>query len=104
MTKPSVEEGRVVVSMAGHDKGRAFVVIGWADEIHALIADGETRRVEAPKKKKIKHLRAKPESFPNILEKMNGEKRALDSEIRKRLSALPYGKQANASGECNEEA
>lgn len=48
----------VVVSLKGHDKGRLFAVIGFAGEGYALIADGKVRRLEKPKKKKLKHLRA----------------------------------------------
>lgn len=48
----------VVVSLRGHDKGGIFAVIGFADEWHALIADGKNRKREKPKKKKLKHLRA----------------------------------------------
>lgn len=101
--KPPVETGRVVVSMAGRDKGRLFLVIGWADDEHALIVDGDVRRMEKPKKKKVKHLRGKPECFPNILEKLNREKRELDSEIRNCLGALKDGAPAE-SGQRDEEA
>ena len=48
----------VAVSLRGHDKGGIFVVIGFADENHALIADGKIRKREKPKKKKLKHLMA----------------------------------------------
>ncbi len=48
--------GTVVESVAGHDKGVLFAVIGFADEAHALIADGKVRRLEKPKKKKLRHL------------------------------------------------
>jgi Ribosomal protein L14E/L6E/L27E len=48
--------GSVVESAAGHDKGVLFAVIGFADEKHALIADGKVRRLEKPKKKKLRHL------------------------------------------------
>jgi len=47
--------GQVVFSKAGHDKGRAFVIIS-ADNGFAMISDGETRLIEKPKKKKLKHL------------------------------------------------
>lgn len=48
--------GTVVQSVAGHDKGAFFAVIGFADEAHALIADGKIRKLEKPKKKKLRHL------------------------------------------------
>lgn len=48
--------GMIVRSVAGHDKGR-FLVITAADDDFAFIADGKERRLEAPKKKRLKHLR-----------------------------------------------
>lgn len=50
--------GHLVVSLAGRDKGCVCAVIGNADdEGYVLIADGRIRKVETPKKKKLKHLK-----------------------------------------------
>jgi large subunit ribosomal protein L14e len=56
MTQVPIAVGRVVRSKAGRDKGRFFLVVGVADEEHLLIADGDLRKLEKPKKKKLKHL------------------------------------------------
>ena len=45
--------GQIVVSKAGRDAGRAFVIVGVADDAHVLIADGQLRGLSRPKKKKI---------------------------------------------------
>lgn len=50
--------GTVVRSAAGHDKGGLFVVLDAIDDAFVWIADGKTRTVEKPKKKKRRHLRA----------------------------------------------
>ena len=80
--------GRVVLSKQGHDKGRWFVVAGILDEKHVLIADGQTRKLEKPKKKQCKHLRAKPMQLHEIAAKLLEGKAVLDSEIRKALKAF----------------
>ena len=49
--------GRVVISSAGHDKGRFMLVVG-ADGDRILVADGKERKLEHPKKKNIRHVRA----------------------------------------------
>lgn len=50
--------GHLVVSLAGRDKGIVCAVVGKSeDEGYVLIADGRIRKVEHPKKKKLKHLR-----------------------------------------------
>ena len=47
--------GTVVSSKAGHDKGRFFAVTEIQGDI-ALIADGSSRTLSGPKKKKLIHL------------------------------------------------
>lgn len=47
----------VVLSLRGHDAGGVFAVVGFADGAHALVADGKRRKIEKPKKKKLRHLR-----------------------------------------------
>ena len=47
--------GQLVVSLAGRDKGCVCAVVGKSeDEGYVLIADGRIRKVETPKKKKLK--------------------------------------------------
>ncbi len=48
--------GRIALSKAGRDKGGRFAVIGRADDAHVWIADGETRKIARPKRKKLMHL------------------------------------------------
>lgn len=48
--------GDAVMSLAGRDKGRPMAVIATVDGKYALVCDGRKRRLEAPKRKKIRHL------------------------------------------------
>lgn len=48
----------VVLSLAGHDKGKLFAILEVENENFVLIADGRHRKIQKPKKKKIKHLKA----------------------------------------------
>ena len=50
--------GSIVTSLCGRDKGRNFVVIEIIDADYVYIADGRLRRVESPKRKKVKHISA----------------------------------------------
>ncbi|MEG0308292.1 MAG: KOW domain-containing RNA-binding protein [Clostridium sp.] len=54
--------GKVVHSKSGRDKGKSFIIIGIIDAEYVYISDGDLRKIEKPKKKKIKHL-----VFTNIL-------------------------------------
>lgn len=48
--------GRVAYSKAGRDFKRPFVIVGILNEQYVSIVDGGLRKVEKPKKKKMKHL------------------------------------------------
>ena len=86
MERLTMIPGRVVLSTQGRDEGRYFVVLEVIDENFVLMADGLTRKVDHPKKKKVKHLRPKP-----ILVEVDGaklpNKHLLDSDLRNALSA-----------------
>ena len=50
-----VTRGSLVYSRAGRDKGALFLVLD-AEGEYVYLSDGDTRRVENPKKKKLKHI------------------------------------------------
>ena len=50
-----IKQGSIVKSMAGHDSGRFYVVVKLEGGF-AYIADGKVRKLESPKKKRLKHL------------------------------------------------
>ena len=85
-----MEVGRVVLSRAGRDQGHLFVIVDVIDENYVAIANGCQRKVDNPKKKKIKHLVAKPELLEEIREKIFAKKRIFDSEVRNKLDAIGY--------------
>ena len=80
------EQGRVVLSLQGRDKGRCFIVLSALDDEFVLMADGDLRKVQRPKRKKKKHLHVKPAFFPEIAEKLQAGAPVLDSELRKALA------------------
>jgi ribosomal protein L14E/L6E/L27E len=48
-------KGMLVYSKAGRDKGKLFLVLARENDF-VYLADGDTRRVTKPKKKKLKHV------------------------------------------------
>lgn len=54
--KLSVGRGALVKSLAGHDRGGIFAVVSLEGD-YVFLADGATRRVDSPKKKKLRHIR-----------------------------------------------
>jgi len=57
-----IKAGSVVLSSAGHDKGRFMLVVG-ADGGRVLLADGKERKLASPKKKNIRHIRGTQSSM-----------------------------------------
>jgi len=77
--------GLVVRSKAGRDKGNRFVVLMHENE-YAYVADGELRRVERPKKKKLRHLQLTGYVCESVLNKINAGEAVENHEVRKALA------------------
>ncbi len=56
ITAKELSIGQYVRSKAGRDADRIFIIVGIVDDQYVLIADGDLRKVENPKRKKAKHL------------------------------------------------
>ena len=58
--------GEFARSKAGHDKGRLYIIIE-EDEQFAYLSDGDLRKLDCLKKKKLKHIQSihhkKPEAY-----------------------------------------
>lgn len=51
----NIEKGQIVISKAGHDSGRFFIVTDVSDG-YVFLSDGKERKLENPKKKNQKHI------------------------------------------------
>ncbi|MGB9840453.1 RNA-binding protein [Thermovenabulum sp.] len=85
---PEVELGQLVISKAGRDKGRPMIVVKIIDKEYVLVADGELRRIEKPKKKKLKHLQLTGKKDGFIYEKLINNRKVYNEEIRRALEEL----------------
>ncbi len=83
-----VYPGLIVKSTAGRDKDKFFVVLGIIDDIYCLIADGRTRKVDMPKKKKIKHLVFLDACSEGIKDKIETAQTVTNSMVRKELKSF----------------
>ena len=77
--------GRVVRSKAGRDEGRLFIVLSLDGEEFAYIADGDLRKVEKPKRKRVKHLYVTEELISSLQSKLLTGAAVENHEIRKSL-------------------
>ena len=79
--------GDLVISKSGRDRGRNFMVVELIDENYVSISDGSLRKLEKPKKKKIKHLEYLGKADERILSKLEENKKITNSDLRKMLKS-----------------
>ena len=75
----------IVKSTAGRDKGKFFFVLG-TEEDFLLLADGKTRKLESPKRKKRKHTAFQAHSDCRVAEKIRSGEKFTNSELRRTLA------------------
>lgn len=80
----SLVVGSIVEVLAGREKGELFVVIQNIDNDNVYLSNGNNRKIDKPKKKKVKHLRLLDFS-ENLAKRINEKENVLDSDIRKIL-------------------
>ena len=85
---PQLMLGQLAKSIAGRDKGRFMVVIDIINENYVYVVDGDLRRVENPKKKKIKHLYLLNKKIDFIADKLKRKRKIYNEEIKKALKEL----------------
>lgn len=77
--------GSIVCSKAGRDKGNFFVVVS-VEDAYAYLCDGDIRKFDKPKKKKMKHLALTNEICGAIKEKLNSSGKVSNAELRRALA------------------
>lgn len=76
----------IVFSHAGHDRGRAYIVLK-TDDDRLCVVDGKVRKLLNPKIKSPKHLKLGKQGNPELAEAIcNGT--ATDKLIRKELAVF----------------
>lgn len=79
--------GSVVRSLAGHDKGDYFIVLSVVGDC-AYIADGKLRKVESPKRKKLKHIQTSSKIATDLKQRLDNNQTVENFEVRKALAEL----------------
>ncbi|GGJ00914.1 hypothetical protein GCM10010885_07640 [Alicyclobacillus cellulosilyticus] len=80
---PSLPEiGRVVEVIRGRDAGTFAVVIGHEPDRFVLLADGDRRKVDRPKKKNVLHIRRTPVVATEIQEQLRAEGKITNARLR----------------------
>lgn len=91
-----ISKSDIIVSLAGRDKGKFFYVIE-TEENYVLLADGKGRKLENPKRKKLKHVREVSRTETRVARKIKNGDKVLNSELRRDLAA--FGQQFNSQNQ-----
>lgn len=82
-----ISKGDIVVSLAGRDQEKLFFVIS-CDEQYVTVADGKSRKMEHPKRKKRKHVRFVSRTDSRVAGKILSGEPVLNSELRRALAVF----------------
>ncbi|NMA66691.1 MAG: RNA-binding protein [Clostridiaceae bacterium] len=89
--------GRFAWSKAGRDQGNLFIIIDIVDDNHVLIADGIIRKLNNPKKKKIKHLKITNKFDEEISQTVLMKRKLSDVDLQK--AVLRYKEELNGNND-----
>ena len=86
MKRLPIEVGSVVVSKAGRDEGRLFLVVAEVDDDFVMVANGALRKMDRQKKKRRKHLKPTGAVVQALRDRLSQGKPVEDHELRTWLS------------------
>ena len=85
-----IARASLVEATAGREQGKRYFVMDLEGE-YLFLADGKTRKIEAPKKKKRKHVRLVQAENSRVAEKIRSNEKITNSELRKAIAILSGG-------------
>ena len=92
-----IAKSNIVRSDAGRDKGKLFVVLAVEGE-YLLLADGKSRKVESPKRKKRSQGLFVAADENRLSDKMKSEEKITNSELRRTLAGYRDAVQPDQEG------
>ncbi len=76
--------GDIVLSKMGRDSGRHYIIME-AEENYVYICDGDFHKVDKPKKKKVKHVKATGGSSEYVADKITEGTKVTNTELRRAI-------------------
>ena len=92
-----INESDIVKSLNGRDEGKIFFALGIEDE-YVLLADGKGRKIEKPKRKKLKHVQFVAKSDCRVSEKIRNNEKISNSDLRRALAQYDAGSCGDQGG------
>jgi ribosomal protein L14E/L6E/L27E len=85
MSTRELKKGQLVKSRAGRDKDKLYLILKWDHEF-VYVVDGNTRRLQNPKKKNVRHLWYTDKVAGIINTKLEEGLKITNADIRQALS------------------
>ena len=79
--------GSIVISTMGRDKGMYFIVVS-VEENYVHLVDGSVRKIDRPKKKKVKHIELTSMHEENIANRIINKHKITNQDIKKALKVI----------------
>lgn len=74
--------GQIVEVLKGRETGKYAIIIGVVDERFVLLADGDKRKYDQPKKKNMQHIRLTGEYAMEVYNSIQESGRVTNSKLR----------------------
>lgn len=81
--------GMFATSLAGHDKGKLYIIIREDDE-YVYLSDGRLKPVDAPKKKKKKHIQIIKKTDEKIHLYIEEKKQISNEEVKRAIKEYEH--------------
>ena len=91
--------GGICQSRQGRDKGRYYLIKSVNSDGTVMLVDGNFKRLAAPKKKNIKHLKLLPDRAESIAEKLSDGRQVFDTEVYSALKTYNNTQKENEESE-----
>ena len=82
-----IKVGQLVISKAARDKEEHFLVVEVTRE-YVYLVNGKSRRIDQPKKKKVKHIQPTHWLSRNVAEEIQSYGKLSNADIQKEIIAL----------------
>lgn len=85
--------GQLVKVLKGRDAGAVYVIVQIVDDKFVLIADGNKRKFDQPKRKNTQHLELQPMISSEVVQSLQDSGRVTNAKLRH--AVLVYLESAN---------
>ena len=77
--------GKLVISNSGRDKNQMYIIVDNIDDSYYLLSNGKTKKIQMPKKKKLKHFDVLGDAEDHIKTALVAKDKGADLKIKRFL-------------------